>query len=631
MTARPPIDLGQSPDAQPPTPTQFPPDDAALGATWLGQATRFGVWAPHATAVQVVGDFNGWQGDAHPMQRRAADGTWWAELAEARPGSAYRFRLQTAAGDWVERIDPRARAVSNSVGHGVVTDPDAFDWQGDAFETPGHERLVVYELHVGSFNPPEADRVGCFDDVIERLPHLQRLGITAIQVMPVAEFAGDRSWGYNPAHPYAVESAYGGPEGFKRLVRAAHQAGIAVILDVVYNHFGPSDLQLWRFDGWHPEGDPGEGGGIYFYNDHRASTPWGDTRPDYGRGEVRQYIRDNALMWLDEYHVDGLRLDMTLYMRSIAGSGGDDLPDGWSLMQWVTSEVRRLHPRAITISEDLRQLPELTAPAEAGGAGFHAQWDARFVHPVRAAVTAVDDAQRSMSAVAAAVAAVDHGNAFSRVVYTESHDEVANGSARVPYEIAGDDTGDWYARKRSTLGAALVCTAPGIPMLFQGQEFLQGEWFRDDVPLDWEQATEWHRIVRLYRDLIGLRLNLGGRTPGLLGHGVRITHANEADNVLAFLRWDTARSDDPLQAPCVVVLVNLSDRARDGYTLGLPQAGRWRVCFNSDSRWYGRDFGNAGSAQVTAEDGGYDGLPAQGTVSLPAYSVLVLAQDPGPG
>ena len=129
--------------------------------------------------------------------------------------------------------------------------------------------------------------------------------------MPLAEFAGELSWGYNPACIFAVETDYGGPLGFKRFVKAVHQAGMGVILDVVYNHFGPSDLDLWQFDGWSENGL----GGIYFYNDWRAETPWGSTRPDYGRKEVRQFIRDNAMMWLEEYHVDGLRLDMTLYMR----------------------------------------------------------------------------------------------------------------------------------------------------------------------------------------------------------------------------------------------------------------------------------------------------------------------------
>ena len=234
----------------------------------------------------------------------------------------------------------------------------------------------------GELNAPQYGQPGNFAQAMERLEHLKKLGIAAVQLMPVAEFAGDYSWGYNPAHIFAVESGYGGPDALKLFVREAHRQAIAVILDVVYNHFGPSDLDLWRFDGW-SENDKG---GIYFYNDHRAETPWGATRPDYGRNEVREFIRDNALMWLREYRVDGLRMDMTLFMRSIGGGVGDELPDGWSLMQWLNSEIRAQHPAAITISEDLRDNAAISDAADNGGAGFHAQWDASFVHPVRTAL-----------------------------------------------------------------------------------------------------------------------------------------------------------------------------------------------------------------------------------------------------
>ncbi len=268
-----------------------------------------------------------------------------------------------------------------------------------------------------------------------------------------------------------MEQSYGGPEGFRVFVKEAHARGLGVILDVVYNHFGPDDLHLWRFDGWSEH----DGGGIYFYNDHRASTPWGRTRPDYGRPEVRAFIRDNALMWLEEHHVDGLRFDMTLYMRTVDGEGSESLPDGWSLAQWVNDEVQRVRPGALTIAEDLQHNDWLTRPTAEGGAGFGAQWDARFVHPVRQAVIAADDDHRSMHAVAGALKPAA-GDAFRRVIYSESHDEVANGKARVPHEIAGGAVADWFAQKRSTLAAALVFTAPGIPMIFQGQEFLQGGW-----------------------------------------------------------------------------------------------------------------------------------------------------------
>jgi 1,4-alpha-glucan branching enzyme len=461
-----------------------------MGAIPHAERVAFRVWAPHAQRVSVIGSFNGWDGGKHPMQAEA-NGSWYADVAEARVGDEYKFLLTTAEGEF-KRIDPYAREVTNSVGNAIVHDP-SFDWAGDDFQLAPWNELVVYELHVGTFNDENDDHMpGKFTAVSTRLGHLKKLGVNAIQIMPIAEFAGERSWGYNPSHIFSVETDYGGPLGFKRFIKRTHAQGIAVILDVVYNHLGPSDLDLWQFDGWSENGR----GGIYFYNDERARTPWGDTRPDYGRGEVRQSILDNAAMWLDEYHVDGLRFDGSVYIRSPHGPGSADLPDGWSLLQVINTLVAQKFPGRITIAEDLQNNEWLTKDVGAGGAGFGSQWDSNFVHPIRQAVITPQDEQRSLAAIRDALCYRYNDDAFERVIYSESHDEVASGKARVPQEINPDDPKGWYAQKRSTLAAALVFIAPGIPMLFQGQEFLEGGWFRDTVPLDWDQSDEFRGIVR---------------------------------------------------------------------------------------------------------------------------------------
>jgi 1,4-alpha-glucan branching enzyme len=279
------------------------------------------------------------------------------------------------------------------------------------------------------------------------LGYLKKLVINAIQIMPVGEFAGDRSWGYNPAHIFSVENAYGGPLAFKSFVQRAHQEGIAVILDVVYNHLGPGDLDLWQFDGW----SENDRGGIYFYNDDRSTTPWGETRPDYGRGEVRQYILDNAYMWLEEYHVDGLRYDATIYIHTVNGSSDRDLPEGWSLLQAINNLIAQKFPGRIAIAEDLQNNKWLTQDIGAGGAGFGSQWDANFVHPIRQAVITPQDEQRSLAAIRDAICYRYNDDAFERVIYSESHDEVANGQARVPQEVNPKDPKGWYAQKRSTI------------------------------------------------------------------------------------------------------------------------------------------------------------------------------------
>lgn len=599
-----------------------------MGALPHESGVAFRVWAPHADAVYVTGSFNDWSPDANPMTREA-DGYWYADIASVAVGAEYRYRI--VSGDrQLLRIDPCAREVTSSVGNAVVHDPH-FDWGGDEFHLPAVNELVIYEMHLGTFHDREDGHKDKFAAAVQKLDHLQRLGVNVIEVMPLAEFAGGLSWGYNPACVFAVESDYGGPAGFKRFVKAVHEAGMGVILDVVYNHFGPSDLDLWQFDGW----SENEQGGIYFYNDWRAETPWGATRPDYGRKEVRQFIRDNALMWLDEYHVDGLRLDMTLFIHNVRGNGdpGADLPDGWSLIQWINREVRQRHPGRITIAEDLQNDDRLTKPVDQGGAGFTAQWGARFVHPVRAAVIAPSDDQRSLDSVRGALEARYNGDPFQRVIYSESHDEIANGKARVASEINPQNPDCWAAQKRTTLAAALVLTAPGIPMLFQGQEFLEDGWFQDSVPLDWDKSEEFSGLVRMYRDLIHLRLNRFGSTRGLSGSGLNTFHQNQADNVLAYHRWHQGGPGDD-----VVVVVNLSHQPQENYELGFPSPGTWRLRLNSDWVGYSRAFGNQACTDVVAaaERPGEpphpvaarrDGFPAAATVSIGPYSVLVFSQD----
>ncbi|MDZ5696750.1 alpha-amylase family glycosyl hydrolase [Chelativorans sp. M5D2P16] len=589
-----------------------------MGAIAHKNGVAFRVWAPHADAVFVTGSFNGWSDDEAPMAAEG-DGIWYADVAGAKPGDEYRFLIRNGE-KVLSRIDPYAREVTSSVGNGIVVEPDE-DWHDVDFQTPPWNELVIYEMHIGTFHRPSEEQPGTFEDAGEKLAHLKRLGVNAVQIMPAMEFAGDVSWGYNPAHIYAVESAYGGPDDFKAFIKMAHRHGIAVILDVVYNHFGPSDLDLWQFDGWSED----DKGGIYFYNDWRSETPWGETRPDYDRGEVRQFIRDNALFWLGEYHLDGLRFDMTLYIRNVRGDEadeGDALPEGWSLLQWINGEVRERFPGRITMAEDLRNKAEITAAVEQGGAGFGAQWDSEFVHPIRQVLITGDDEARHMATVAHALQHSYNGDPFQRVVYTESHDEVANGRARVPHEIAPDDFSHWAAQKRSTLGAALMFTAPGIPMLFQGQEFLQGEWFQDTVPLEWDQSDEFSGIVRLYHDLIRLRLNRSDATRGLLGRDITIPRVDEEQKLLTFHRSVEGGPGDD-----VIVVANFSHAPREAYCIGFPRQGVWKLRLNTDWVGYSPDFGNFSSQDAVAEPGECDGMAWSGEIAVGPYSALIFSQD----
>ncbi len=486
------------------------------------------------------------------------------------------------------------------------------------FTTPPWNETVIYQMHVGTFNDTAGGTPGNFNSAIARLDQVQALGANAVQVLPINEFAGDFSWGYNPADPYSVESIYGGMNEYKRFINEAHARGLAVIQDVVHNHYGPSDLEMWQFDGWQQNNK----GGIYFYQDFRSSTPWGDTRPDYGRGEVRTFIRDNIMSWLQEFRVDGLRWDSTVNIRNTNNGMGSDIPDGWSLMQYCNNEIDASQGWKISIAEDLQNNDFITRTTGAGGAGFDSQWDARFVHPIRDAIITGTDSNRNMFSVRDAISAYYNGSATQRVIYTESHDEVANGKSRVPEEIWPGNAGSWASKKRSTLGAGLVMTSPGIPMIFQGQEVLEDGFFADTDPVDWTKATTYAGIQTMYRDLIRLRRNWFDTTRGLRGNNINVHHINNTNKVIAYHRWQNGGAKDD-----VIIIANFGNASYNSYNLGFPRAGTWRVRFNSDWNGYSSDFANTNSYDTTAFSGAKDGMGFNGNIGIGPYSIIIMSQD----
>jgi 1,4-alpha-glucan branching enzyme len=592
-----------------------------MGTILYPGGATFRVWAPFASSVCAAGTFNQWSPTANPFASEP-NGLWSVDVPGAKIGDQYQFVITNGTQPLIWHKNPYASEVVNASGNAIVHDPN-FDWTGDNFTMPAWNELVIYEMQVATFNDPSTTGPGTFNEIISKLPYLNDLGINAIEIMPVAEYPGDSSWGYNPSQPFAVENELGGPQGLYQFVKAAHAQGIAVILDVVYNHFGNNDLDLWVFDGWT---DPNHNGGIYVYDNYRAYTPWGNSRPDYGRGEVRQYFRDNALFWLNNYRLDGLRFDSVVNIRNRNGENNDpadDLPDGWSLVQWITDQVRTTQPWKITIAEDMQDNEWITKDTGSGGAGFDSQWAASFVHTIRPAIITPNDGDRDMAAVRDALYHVYNGDATQRVIYTESHDEDSNGHQRVPEEIWPGNAGSWFSRKRSTLGAALVFTAPGIPMIFQGQEFLENGWFDGQTPLDWSKLTTHPGIHLLYRDLIRLRRDWFNQTAGLRGQNLNVHHVNNTDKLIAFHRWESGGPGDD-----VVVVANFANRGYNSYTLGFPRQGNWRVRFNSDWQGYSADFGNQLGYDTVAGGAPQDSMPFQANVGVGPYSVLILSQDP---
>jgi 1,4-alpha-glucan branching enzyme len=598
-----------------------------MGAVPHPDGVTFRVWAPDAQGVAVTGDFNNWPATGTPLAREAG-GLWSADVPGAVPGQAYQYQITTGPGT-LTRVDPYARQVVNVGGQAtkaVVYDEDAFDWGTASYTSPGWTELVVYELHVGSFAESTGESVGTLADAAGKLPYLQQLGVNAVELLPVVSFEGAVSWGYDPGVPFSVERAYGGPDGLKAFVRRAHELGIAVILDVVYNHFGPADSILWQFDG----SGPGWDGGIYFYGsrypgDGRPQTPWG-SRPDYGRAEVRRYLVDNATSWLRDYRLDGLRLDATGFIRNVAGDGdpSQDIPEGWLLLQQMNDAVDGSQPWKIMIAEDMQGNDWITRPTLVQGAGFDAQWDPDFVQQVRAVLEQDQDGDRDIGAIRAALERQYAASAFARVVFTESHDADGNGRTRVPAEIDPARPDSWWSKKRSTLGGALVLTAPGIPMLFQGQEFLeQRPFLQGPAQLDWGNAITYAGILALYRDLIRLRRDGDGTTRGLQGGNCNVFHVNDVAKAVAFHRYGHGGPGDD-----VIVVLNFADAGYASYEIGLPRPGLWRVRFNSD--WYGYDptFGGWASNDTTATNTPRDGLGYSGAVGLGPYTAVILSQDP---
>ncbi|MBO0593224.1 alpha amylase C-terminal domain-containing protein [Cellulophaga sp. E16_2] len=579
-----------------------------MGAVLKEGKTTFRVWAPNAEKVYVMGSFNDWNRTNMPLGLEE-NGYWAAAFDSVKEGNEYKYIIHTNNQEY-ERNDPYAFEVTSSIGNSIVRKLD-FDWGADTFKMASWNELVIYELHVGTFNRKDADKVANFDSVIEKLPYLKDLGINCIELLPVAEFAGGISWGYNPAHPFAIEQDYGGPDGFARLIKAAHEKGIAVIIDVVYNHLGPSDVDLWQFDGW-GENDKG---GIYFYNDHRSQTPWGDTRPDYGRPEVRQYLRDNALMWIEKYKCDGLRMDATSYIRYEGGGLGYDteIEEGNILMRDINAELQQKYPQVLTIAEDLKGENKVTDAIEHNGLGYGSQWDMNFVHPVREVLEDTYDNSRDLKKIVDALEFKYGNDVFTRIIYTESHDEVANGKARVPEEIQPGEADSSFAKKRAILGIALTLTAPGIPMLFQGQEFIEDKYFQDTEALDWGKYEKHQGIQKLVRDLVFLRTGKEDRTAGLRDQGIKIVHFNDETKILAYIREDRNQEEH------VLIIMNFSTMDYIDYGIGLEDNHDWKLRFNSSWKGYDSDFSDLEIKGINHVEEETDGQNWTGKLTIPGY------------
>jgi 1,4-alpha-glucan branching enzyme len=578
-----------------------------LGANVGPNGVTFRVWAPTARGVRVVGDF-----PEHDVPLAAeANRELSATVKGAHAGSTYKLVFEGPNGQ-VERVDPYCREILSDGVTCRVVDPNAFSWKSGAFARPSRASSIVYEMHVGSFAVEQGQAAGTFTAARARLAQLAELGVDVVELMPVHYGAGRaNSWGYGPQHFFALRNAYGSPDDLRAFVDEAHRLGIAVWIDTVFNHTnGSKQGPLMCFD---LGCNDGSNGAYYFPPGQYASTPWGP-RPNFPDPHVAEMIRDSHRQWLTEFRGDGFRIDSVSNVRAIDGAG--TTPGGKELIVSINDLVHKAG--ALSVAEDLKGYDAITIRSADGGFGFDAQWDG-FGWDVTGVLSGASDDARDLGVVERVLRGGYAGDPFARLVFTETHDTVGNGGARLPAKIDPANPTSYAARKRSILGATLMLTAPAMPMLFMGQEQLATAPFTDSPgPLP-DATPQGLKVRAFYKDMIALRRNLGGGAGGLLDPNVEVLHRNDANKVIAYRRFGPSGQE-------VVVVLNLRNKAYTRYDVGVPSGGAWRIRLDTDWVAYGDDFGGGQSGAVNAIAQARDGQPFTLPVQLGAYGAVVLSR-----
>jgi 1,4-alpha-glucan branching enzyme len=596
--------------------------DGAAGA-------RFAVWAPNARRVAVVGDFNAWDGQRHPMRLRAECGVWEVFIPGVVPGDRYKFQLHGPDGRVLPlKADPLARRTETPPATAsVVAEPGDFDWTDDEWMAARGRKqepdapMSVYEVHFGSWL--HCDEQGSAWATVGRrlISYAVSMGFTHIELMPITEHPFGGSWGYQPLGMFAPSARYGTPAEFAKFVDDCHGAGLAVILDWVPAHF-PSDTHgLAEFDGTflYEHADPRQG----FHPD------WNTLIYNMGRNEVRNFLLSSALEWIRRYHVDGLRVDAVASMLYLDYSrkpgqwtpnrhGGRENLEAVDFLRELNTIVPQYGPGAIMIAEESTAWPGVTAPQSSGGLGFHYKWNMGWMH----------DTLRYMQSEPVHRRFHHHDMTFALVyawsehfVLPLSHDEVVHGKGSLLRKMPGDD---WqrYANLRAYYG--FMWGHPGKKLLFMGNELAQDAEWNHDAHIDWPALENGKHagIQQLVRDLNAMyrdtpALYAGDATPA----GFAWVIGDDQDNsVIAFLR----RHDDRE----VLVVCNFTPVPRVDYGIGVPRAGRWTELLNTDAQIYGgSNMGNRGGVAATPRP--MHGYAQSVVMVLPPLSTLILTPDDG--
>jgi 1,4-alpha-glucan branching enzyme len=625
-----------------------------MGANLVKGGATFRVWAPRATAIYVVGDFNHWTADGNSQLNPLPNGHWAGFVSGVTEGATYQFFVK-GLGDQGRKRDPHARELTIQpafpAAHCIVVDPSQFPWHDHGYVPPAFNDLVIYQFHVGTFTIAPGKFNGRLLDVLDKLPYLVALGVNAIQPLPIVEFPTEFSLGYNGTDyfspegdyevsdpvelqqylsrinhllavrgqtPYPLRAIAGASNQLRALVDVCHVYGIAVLLDVVYNHAGGDfDPGSMYFFDQMPNGNNNDS--LYFTDQGWA----GGLVFAYWNQDVRQFLIDNAVFYLNEFHVDGFRYDEVSVI---------DRFGGWYFCRDLTRTVRYVKPQAIQIAEYWPVNPYIVLATGAGGAGFDSTWHDGLRDAIRDAIAQAAqgrDVRVDCDRVAVQLQYSGLPDAWRAVQSVEDHDLVRDlRRERVAKLADPSNSRSWYGRSRARVATGLVLTAPGIPMLFMGQEFLEDKQWSDDPNsghLIWwgglasgDKAMVDH--LRFTQELIQWRR----RHPGLRAGSINVFHVHNENRVLAFQRWIEGAGRD------IVVVASLNESTLYNYELGFPSGGQWLELFNSDvyDNWVNPWAAGNGGA-IAANGPGRHGLPASASIVIPANSILVFARDAG--
>lgn len=584
--------------------------------------TAFAVWAPNARAVRLVGDFNHWQGASHSMRSLGDSGVWELFVPGVRGGARYKYEILTADGSWRQKADPMAKGTEVPPATASVVVESSYTWSDDAWLSrrastdPHNAPLSVYEVHLGSWRPGLSYR----DLATELTSYVVEMGFTHVELMPLAEHPYGPSWGYQVTSYYAPTSRFGHPDDLRFLVDCLHAAGIGVILDWVPAHFPKDEWALARFDGTALYEDP---------DPLRGEQPdWGTYVFNFGRAEVRNFLVANATYWLEEFHVDALRVDAVASMLYLdysrkAGQwrpnahGGRENLEAIAFIKEANATAYRRSPGVMMIAEESTAWPGVTTPTDAGGLGFGLKWNMGWMN----------DTLRYLAQEPIHRRFHHHEITFSMVyAYSEqfvlplSHDEVVHGKGSIMRKMPG---GDWQQLAGVRALYAYQWSHPGKQLLFMGCEMAQGTEWNESRGLDWYLLDHApHRGVQhLVRDLNHLYVD----EPALWSKdhdpaGFEWLDSDDADgNVIAYLRRGTG-------GEMVAVVVNFADTTHEGWRVPLPAGGRWRESLNTDATEYGGSgVGNLGG--VTAEPHGHKGRAFSASLRVPPLGALYLTYE----